>query len=103
LVISRIGARHICVDGAGYLWKIRRKPTYAQEEGWMPLTVAVQSADREGCVLVIRLPEKHPGSWMSVTPFAMKPSLVADCIRKALAAGWQPTVPGATFAFSLER
>jgi hypothetical protein len=97
MAINKTGARRICVDGIAYLWKIRRQPTYAQEEGGTPLTIAVQSADREGCVLVIRLPEKHPGSWMSATPFAVRPSLVARSIREATTTGWQPRVPGAPF------
>ncbi len=100
MAINKKGARRICVDGAAYLWKIRRQPTYCQENGWTLLTVAVQAADREGCVLVIQLPEKHPGSWRSVTPFAVQPSLVVRCIRDALAEGWQPTVPGAPFIFA---
>src|SRR5215469_9572374 len=100
MAINKTGARRIRVDGIEYLWKIRRQPTYAQEEGATPLTVAVQSADREGCILVIKLPEKHPGSWMSSTPFAVKPSLIAGSIRKAQAAGWQSRVPGAPFVFS---
>ena len=85
MAISKKGTRSINVDGIEYLWKLC-SPDYYR----IPYSIAVQIADRQGSVLIDRLQEY----------FVVTPSLVASCIREALAAGWQPTVPGVPFIFA---
>ena len=85
MAMSKKGTRSINVDGIAYLWKLC-SPDYDR----IPYTIAVQIADGQGNVLIARLHEY----------FAVTPSVVAGCIREALAAGWQSTVPGAPFVFA---
>ncbi|TMR88031.1 hypothetical protein EJK15_68485 [Nonomuraea basaltis] len=47
MAIPKKGSRHITVDGAVLRWRVRRKPTYCQGNGWGPMTFAVELADRK--------------------------------------------------------
>ncbi|SRR5579884_2213416 len=90
MTLSKKGLRRICVDGAEYLWKIGK----LRYDDYVHTSIVVQPADRQGCVLIYRVAKAYGGA-----DAELKPSLVADCIRDALAEGWQPRVPGSPFDF----
>jgi hypothetical protein len=98
MAIPKKGSRNIVVDGVGYRWNVRRRPTYDQEIGNSPFILAVEHAEESGQVLIVHLPQPHPAWFLhtdSVIP--VKPSDVESHIREALAAGWKPTEPGKSF------
>ncbi len=97
MAIRKKGARRIVVDGEPYLWRVRQKPSYIQGLGWTSLTVAVQHATASGTTLVGRVRRPRLDNWGELPSAPVIPSEVADLIRQAIAAGWQPRVPGKQF------
>lgn len=90
------GSRLITVDGAVYRWRIRYRPTYCQGNGWTPLRFAVERAEEPEGVLVVSLPFARPDNWLGERTIAVRPLLVAGCIRRALEKGWNSGGPGFT-------
>lgn len=100
--LKKRGSRPIVVDGIGYRWFVRRKPTYSQGLTWSPLSFAVERADPPGCAtLIVRLASPHPDNWMNAPASPVLPSAVASAIRQALDRGWQPDHPGSPFMLNL--
>lgn len=99
--MPRKGSRLISVDGTAFRWRIRHKPTYCQGNDWSPLTVTVQRAEKPGRVLVVSLPCARPDNWLGQRTIAVRPALVAGCIRRALQQGWNPGRPGAAFTLTI--
>ncbi|MGW3892788.1 hypothetical protein ACWD69_29285 [Micromonospora chokoriensis] len=98
MALTKRGSRPIVVDGIGYRWFVRPKPTYSQGLTWSPLSFAVERADPPGCAsLIVRLASPHPGNWMNAPAPPVLPSVVASAIRQALGCGWQPDHPGSPF------
>ncbi|MEM7313680.1 MAG: hypothetical protein AAF497_11075 [Planctomycetota bacterium] len=93
------GSSEIAVDGVAYRWRIRSRPTYDQQID-APMTFAVQAASDPQCVLHVTTDRVRPDAWCSDGPVAVTPQLVADCIRTALAGGWDPHSPGSAFKLS---
>ena len=100
MTLARKGTRPITVDDVPYRWKVRRRPSYSQGIGESSLIFAVELADRPGTTLVVSLPWAHPSNWLGLPAEAVRPRLVADTIRRALAQGWEPSRPGSTFRLS---
>ncbi|MGL6097121.1 MAG: hypothetical protein ACRC7O_15155 [Fimbriiglobus sp.] len=101
MAIRKTGARRISVDGVMYLWRVRQKPTYAQEF-YRGITVAIQLAENPGQVLLARgdsRPDKVPIYCDPIT--IVTPHTVAAAIRCGLAAGWRPDAPGSQFEIAL--
>ncbi|GAA3440762.1 hypothetical protein [Planomonospora venezuelensis] len=99
--IPKKGSRLITVDGDAYRWRIRRKPTYCQGNGWGPLTFSVEAAGRPGRVLLVALPFARPDAWLGERTTTVRPALVAAIIRTALERGWDPQRAGSTFTLDL--
>jgi hypothetical protein len=97
MAIPKKGSRTIQVNGVGFLWYVRRKPSYAQSIGESGMTLAVQHADEPGAVLTVSQPQDHPSSCVAWVAIPVTPADVEGHIREALAAGWKPTEPGKTF------
>ncbi|MEU6430197.1 hypothetical protein ABZ860_30265 [Microbispora sp. NPDC046973] len=97
MAIPRKGSRPITVDGVVYRWRIRRKPTYHQGNGWSPLTFAVQPAEEPWRVLLVSLPFLRPDAWLGERTMSVRPALVAAVIRLALRRGWDPHQAGPAF------
>jgi hypothetical protein len=101
MAIPKKGSRLITVDGVTYRWRIRRKPTYCQGNGWGPLTFAVESAEKPGRVLLVALPFVRPDAWLGGRTMAVRSALVAAIIRTALERGWEPRQAGSAFTLDL--
>jgi hypothetical protein len=106
MTLATKGTRRIVVDGVAFRWSVRRRPTYAQALGWSPLTFVAEHAEEPGAVLITEMPgahprtpvpSAHPGNWLGLPGRPVTPATVAAGIRRALAAGWQPTRPGPPF------
>ena len=99
MAILRRGARTIVVDGTGFRWNVRRKPTYCQGMGWSTLSVAVEQSDCRGSVLIRHLPQFHTINWVGEVIAPVLPSQIALLIRTSVAAGWKPEKAGKPFLF----
>ncbi|MFG2036476.1 hypothetical protein [Dactylosporangium sp. NPDC048998] len=98
MTLNRKGSRRIVVDGVEYRWTVRHRPTYSQANGWTPLTFVVQADSGRGAVLVVSSALAHPHNWLGLSAGAVRPALVAEAVRRAVAAGWRPEQAGAAFA-----
>ncbi|GAA3709677.1 hypothetical protein GCM10022224_089000 [Nonomuraea antimicrobica] len=101
MAIPKKGARPITVDGTGYRWRIRHKPTHCQGNGWGPMTFAVERAEAPGRVLLVSLPYSRPDAWLGERTTAVRPALVAATIRRARTGGWDPSRAGNAFELTL--
>lgn len=95
MAIRKTGTRQIVVDGAAYRWRIRRRPTSFQTDyGSGTLSLAVESANHAGAVLVLLTDRPHPKDCVPKPLNPIKPSDVASWIRLAIRTGWVPSQPG---------
>lgn len=102
MAIPKKGSRSIVVNGTTYRWYVRRNPTYSQcynvwNGGSGHLTFCVEHGDTPACTLVVNLPNAHPGINAGSPVLPILPSLVAQQIERALAAGWKATTRGSAF------
>jgi len=102
MTVPRKGSRSIVVDDVAYRWRIRKRPTYAQAVLDHSLTLAVDIADAPLCSLLVELSQPHPSNWIGAPSDSVTPHRVADVIRNALAAGWQPSTPGKAFKLKVD-
>ncbi|GGT07878.1 hypothetical protein GCM10010222_57310 [Streptomyces tanashiensis] len=99
MTLNKRGSRRITVDGVGYRWRVRRKPSYMQGLCWTPLIYAVElaNADRAGAILVVTTGQPHPSNWLGVGAESVRPAHVAASVREARAQGWEPVASGSPF------
>jgi hypothetical protein len=100
VAIPRRGSRLIAVNDGVYRWRVRHKPTYCQATALRPLSFVVERAENPAGVLVVSLPAARPDNWLGAPATAIRPALVATCIRRALEQGWRPGQPGPAFTLS---
>jgi len=102
MALVRKGSRRITVDGTDYRWVIRRRPSYGQSLGQSPLTFAVEDADESGQVLLVTTRYSRPDNCMRHDPGPpVTPAVVANAVRRARRAGWQPSSPGSAHRLDL--
>ena len=101
MALARKGSRQIVVDGVTYRWRIRRKPSYSQGNGWTPLTFAVEDATAPGTTLVVRTGHPHPRNWLGLPARPVPPADVMRAIRTARSHGWTPAASGSPFLLEL--
>ena len=100
---SRDLTGNIEVDGIGYSWTLKREPQWSTAEGWKGMAIALSQEDgmREA-LLEFPMP-KRP---LNGSPQRQRPqindSIVANGVRAALAAGWEPTSRGKTVVFEVD-
>ncbi|MBW4602713.1 MAG: hypothetical protein KME29_24885 [Calothrix sp. FI2-JRJ7] len=98
MAIPKKGSRLIVVDGEGYRWRVRKKPTHAQGDyPGVHLTVGVEHAENRGANLVVVMPQGHPSSFWTQVIVPVYPADVKCAIERAISAGWQPQKPGKPF------
>ncbi|KNE83504.1 MULTISPECIES: hypothetical protein [Streptomyces] len=97
MALRRKGSRRVVVDGTGYRWRLRGRPTYHQGMCWSPCTYAVEHADRPGTVLVVTTSQPHPSNWVGMPADPILPGDVERAILTALARGWTPEHSGSPF------
>ncbi|WP_214416276.1 hypothetical protein [Sphaerisporangium fuscum] len=97
----RKGSRRIVVDGAVFRWRVPRRPRYRQGDDRMPLTFTVERAEEPGSVLVVSLPCARPDNQVGERTIAVRPLLVAGCVRRAVEQGWDPGRRGSAFPLTV--
>ena len=102
MALPRKGSRRIIVDGAEYRWAIRRKPTYCQAAFASPMTFAVECVQAPQTVLVVTTTVPRPDNWLRKPSVSVRPSQVAEAIRQAHRAGWQPGTLGSAFMLKFD-
>ena len=97
--IPKKGSRRVRVGDVEYAWLIRKAPTDAQATRRTPMRLAVEPCT-EGPhrVLVVDLRVSRPDNEIDSHQTAVKPAMVRDMVRRALAAGWVPEGAGPPFA-----
>ena len=101
MTIVKKGSRRIRVGSREYRWTVRKKPTYQEAAFQSPMRLVIERvAAGSRCVLRVELGISRPDNWVRPHKTSLTPSTVADIIRQALKAGWDPS--GVTRTFELE-
>jgi hypothetical protein len=95
--MPKTGSRIITVDGVRNRWRVRPAGTYAQSLVSTGLTASVELADESGRVLVVEFDGPRPDNWFHADGRVALPRDVAQAIRDAVAAGYDPRSPGGPF------
>jgi hypothetical protein len=89
MAISKKYSRRIVVDGVSYRWRIPPEPNYDQGGPQGHLVVTIWSEAHPGCVLYA-VGGARPDNWHHAVGEIVTPRRIAEGIRAALAAGWNP-------------
>lgn len=96
MAISKKYTRRIVVDGVQYRWRVPPAVVY---DGHIIANVWREGASGQH----LRLIGGHPSSAYPYPTEPMTPKLVAEGIRRALDAGWNPDEPGQPFLLRIPR
>lgn len=94
------GSRQITIDGIVYRWRYPPKPNQNHEDAYPGVIVTVQQLNyHNGSILALNFDRYHMrGAYFDrELRKPVLPSEIAICIRKAIEAGWQSTLPGKQF------
>jgi hypothetical protein len=100
--LTRSGSRKIVVEDVVYRWTVRPRPTYSQGLAQSGISVAVELWENAGQLLHIELPMARPDNWMTEPGYVVTPADLARWVPMALARGWCPQRPGATFNIAIK-
>lgn len=103
MAIPKKGSRKIVVDGIEYRWRIRWKPSYGQGIGESNLTAVVELYENPQSTLVITFPWLRLDALVGVAEETVMPKMIKNCIKNALAQGWNPNKKGKTFKLNQEK
>ena len=88
------------VDGQEYEWELRREPQWCTVDGWKGMTIVLRQANAQREALLEFPMPKRP---LNGSPQLQRPqinsAIVANGIRAALAAGWEPASRGKPVTF----
>ncbi|MET9068927.1 hypothetical protein ACWDR1_33020 [Streptosporangium sandarakinum] len=101
MAMPKKGSRLITVADVVFRWRIRRRPTYCEGNGWTPLSFSVEHAARPAGVLKVTLPCARPDNSLGERAIAVRPALVGSTIRRALDRGWAPDRKGRHFSLDI--
>lgn len=82
------------VDGSRYEWSIQREPQWCTTDGWRGMVISIRRVEgQREALLEFPMPKAGNGS-----PHRRRPqvngAIVANGVRAALAAGWDPISRG---------
>ncbi|WP_309719998.1 hypothetical protein [Armatimonas sp.] len=112
MAISKRGMRKLDVDGVNYLWKVRKADwdshpfpnlivLVAFESGGSVLEVDLGAPRSNQSTSMVHLPDGT--SYLRILPYGIAtPRRIAEAIRQARAAGWEPEKGGGSFSVALE-
>lgn len=82
------------VDGLTYEWSVQREPQWCTADGWRGLVLSIRLEDgQREALLEFPMPKGGNGSPHRRRPKIDK-AIVANGVRAAIAAGWEPTSRG---------
>ncbi len=88
----------IKVEGEGYVWRVQRQPVWSTDAaGWRGMAIAVRHLDglREAVLEFPPAPPPRRGTPL-IQLSQIPPQIVAQAVRSAIAAGWDPLSRGRT-------
>jgi hypothetical protein len=94
----------ITVGGEPYVWRLQRKPQWSSDAAeWRGMAIAVRHKEgqREAVLEFPPGPQPRYGA-PQLKASQIAPSLVANAIASALAAGWEPLSRGKTVAIVVD-
>lgn len=95
-------ADSIEVDGITYEWEVQRESQWCTADGWLGLVLSIR---REGmqreALIEFPMPKSGNGSQHRRRPKIDK-AIVSNCVRAALAAGWEPTSRGKSKTYMVD-
>jgi hypothetical protein len=95
----------IQIDGVDYEWWVHHQPTWVGGEGWKGLALTVQPADSPTRQLILEFPMEY--RTRHSTPHRQRPTVsrrrLAECVRAAMSAGWEPASRGKPFVYEVDR
>lgn len=86
------------VEGQGYVWRVQRQPVWSTDAaGWRGMAIAVRHLDgqREAVLEFPPAPPPRRGTPL-IQPALISPQVVAQAVRSAIVAGWDPLSRGKT-------
>lgn len=91
------------VDGVTYVWSLKREPQWSTADGWKGMAVELHRLDGERrAVLEFPMPKRA----LNGSPQRQRPqingTILANGVRAALEAGWEPVSRGKTMAFEVD-
>jgi hypothetical protein len=100
---KRASAGVVTIEGLELNWDIHREPQWCTADGWKGLSIAVRLAEGNGRELLIEYPIDRRADGRVHLPQRPKidEKTLAAYIQMAVAAGWDPTSRGKTFAFQV--
>ncbi|MEV5407939.1 hypothetical protein AB0K60_03730 [Thermopolyspora sp. NPDC052614] len=102
MAMPKKGSRLFTLDGVVYRWRVRPNPTHSPG-GRLEMTFLVERAEDPRAVLLVNLPYAWRDEHMGEQIVAVRPALVRACLRRALAAGWEPDKSGASFTLHIKQ
>ncbi|MFD8976135.1 hypothetical protein [Streptomyces sp. NPDC059593] len=87
MALVRRGSRLITVDGTGYRWRLRGRPTYEQGLVPSPLTFAVEHAVTPGTTLVVTTNQSHASNWFGTRGGPILPAPAPVRLRLRVVSG----------------
>lgn len=100
---SRDTSGVVSVDDQQYEWELRRQPQWCTVNRWRSMTIAIrlQDAQREA-VLEFPPPPPYTNGSPQHQRLRISPDIVANGIRAAIAAGWNPMSRGKAEVFMVD-
>ena len=94
----------IHVDGEAYLWRLQRMPRWSKDPAEQHgLGIAVRHSEGKREAVLEFPPAAQPRFGAPrLKPAQIAPDLVANAIRSALAAGWEPLSRGKTVTIAVD-
>jgi hypothetical protein len=92
------------VDGREYEWELRREPQWCTADGWQGMLIGVRKANEAGREALLQFPRPKGVALRARGPRhrpQVHRSELAQAIKTALTAGWEPDTKGKPFHFEI--
>jgi hypothetical protein len=90
------------VDRLHYVWFVQREPQWCTADGWRGLMVSLRQVDGQlEALLEFPMPKSGNGSQYRRRP-QINNAIAANCVRAALAAGWEPLSRGKPVTYMVD-
>jgi hypothetical protein len=95
----------ISVDGVSLFWRLLSEPQWTTEAGYKGMCISVRTEDGHHRELILEYSFPKKFNSIGIPQLPQRPQFsvktIEPDVRRAMAAGWQPTSRGKTFVFKL--